>query len=197
MVVAGIDVSKALWDVSVADGPVHRFENNGPGLRRLLQHMARAGGHTGGVRGHRRVVASRRGLPGPDVWLVAPPVRVFLCQVSRRVKSAQLARLTGTRWSIETCFQEGKQLLGATTKGADGRAGTATCPCACSSTSSCCAAGGRSKKAARPDPVPDGGAPGPPAGPRAMRPPGGTAALTSRCSVSRYHNQHRRRNHDI
>ncbi len=32
MVVAGIDVSKALLDVSVADGPVHRFANSGPGL---------------------------------------------------------------------------------------------------------------------------------------------------------------------
>ena len=41
MVVAGIDVSKALLDVSVADGPVHRFENSGPGIRRLLQHMDR------------------------------------------------------------------------------------------------------------------------------------------------------------
>ena len=65
-----------------------------------------------------RVVASRGGLPGPDVWLVlrrrseADPVRVFLCQAPRRVKPARLARLTGARWAIETCFREGKQLLG-------------------------------------------------------------------------------------
>ena len=43
MVVAGIDVSKALLNVSVADGPVHRVANSDPGIRRLLQHMARAG----------------------------------------------------------------------------------------------------------------------------------------------------------
>ncbi len=65
-----------------------------------------------------RVVASRGGLPGPDVWLVlrrrpgADTIRVFLCQAPRRVKPAQLARLTGARWAIETCFREGKQLLG-------------------------------------------------------------------------------------
>ena len=41
--VAGIDVSKALWDVSMAEGPVYRFANSGPGLRRLRQPIARAG----------------------------------------------------------------------------------------------------------------------------------------------------------
>ncbi len=66
----------------------------------------------------RRVVASRDGRPGPDVWLVrrrppgSDPVRVFLGHAPRRVRPAQLARLTGTRGAIETCFQEGKQLLG-------------------------------------------------------------------------------------
>ena len=43
MMVTGIDVSKALLDVSIAEGPVHRFANSDPGIRRLLQHMARAG----------------------------------------------------------------------------------------------------------------------------------------------------------
>lgn len=43
MVVAGIDVSMALLDVSVAEGPAHHFENSDPGLRRLLQHMDRVG----------------------------------------------------------------------------------------------------------------------------------------------------------
>ena len=43
MVVMGIDVSKALWDVSLAEGPMYRFENSGPGLRRWLQHRDRAG----------------------------------------------------------------------------------------------------------------------------------------------------------
>ena len=60
----------------------------------------------------RRVVASRGSLPGPDVWLVlrrqpgADTVRVFLCHAPR------LAHLTGARRAIETCFREGKQLLG-------------------------------------------------------------------------------------
>ncbi len=41
--VTGMDLSKALWDVAMAEGPMHRFANSGPGLRRWLQHMARAG----------------------------------------------------------------------------------------------------------------------------------------------------------
>ena len=66
----------------------------------------------------RRVVASRGSLPGPDVWLVlrrqpgADTVRVFLCHIPRRIRPARLACLTGARWAIETCFREGKQLLG-------------------------------------------------------------------------------------
>ena len=53
MVVTGIDVSKAMLDVAIGEGPVHRFANSGPGLRGLLRRPVR--GHTGGVRGHRRV----------------------------------------------------------------------------------------------------------------------------------------------
>ena len=45
LVVAGIDVSKAMLDVAITEGPVYRFANSGPGLRRLLQHMACAGPH--------------------------------------------------------------------------------------------------------------------------------------------------------
>ena len=41
MVAAGIDVSKALLDVSMAEGPVHRFENSGPDIHGLLQHRDR------------------------------------------------------------------------------------------------------------------------------------------------------------
>ena len=73
-------------------------------------HPATVGARGGGLPGG--------GLPGPDVWLVlrrrsgADPVRVFLCHAPRRAKPAHLARLTGTRWAMETCFQEGKQLLG-------------------------------------------------------------------------------------
>ena len=43
MVATGIDVSKALLDASVAEGPVHRFANSGWGLRGLPRHMACAG----------------------------------------------------------------------------------------------------------------------------------------------------------
>ncbi len=42
VVAAGIDVSEALWDVAMAEDPVYRFANSGPGIRRL-QHRARAG----------------------------------------------------------------------------------------------------------------------------------------------------------
>ena len=65
-----------------------------------------------------RVVASRNGLPGPDVRLVllrrpgSEEARVFLCRAPRRVTPAQLARLTGVHRAIETCFREGRQLLG-------------------------------------------------------------------------------------
>lgn len=38
VVVAGIDVPKAMLDVTLAEGPVYRFANSGPDLRRLLQH---------------------------------------------------------------------------------------------------------------------------------------------------------------
>ena len=43
MVATGIDVSKAMLDVAIGEGPVHRFANSGPGIRDLLRHMARAG----------------------------------------------------------------------------------------------------------------------------------------------------------
>ena len=54
MVAAGIDVSKAMLDVALGESPVHRFANSGPGLRVAAAHGP-YGGHTGGVRGHRRV----------------------------------------------------------------------------------------------------------------------------------------------
>ena len=43
MAVTGIDVSKALWDVSIAEGPVYRFENSGSGNPPLAATGARAG----------------------------------------------------------------------------------------------------------------------------------------------------------
>ena len=77
MVVAGIDVSKALLDVSVADGPVYRFANSDPGIRRLLQHMDRAGATqvvceaTGG---YERLLVSRLRAAGIPVQVAKPTI---------------------------------------------------------------------------------------------------------------------------
>lgn len=43
MVVAGIDVSKAMLEVAMAEGPVYHLANSGPDLRRCQQHRDRAG----------------------------------------------------------------------------------------------------------------------------------------------------------
>ncbi len=43
VVVAGIDVSKASLDVSVAEGPVKRFHNTAQGFDRLLAHFGKEG----------------------------------------------------------------------------------------------------------------------------------------------------------
>lgn len=40
MIVAGIDVGKANLDVSVAEGPVIRFDNTMESISKLLKHLA-------------------------------------------------------------------------------------------------------------------------------------------------------------
>ena len=40
MIVAGIDIGKASLDVSVAEGPVIRFDNTVEGISKLLKHLA-------------------------------------------------------------------------------------------------------------------------------------------------------------
>ena len=63
LVVAGIDVSKAILDVAIAEGPVYRFENSGSGIRRLRQHMDRAGATQAvceATGGYERLLVSRR-----------------------------------------------------------------------------------------------------------------------------------------
>ena len=65
-----------------------------------------------------RGVASRRAQPGPAVGrLLRRPARpaqlqTYLIQGPAHMTMAQLVGRAAMRWPIETCFQEGKQLLG-------------------------------------------------------------------------------------
>jgi len=65
-----------------------------------------------------RVVAVRDGLPGPEVWLVlqrsvtSGEWKTYLCNAPAATPLGTLVRLSGMRWPIETCFEEGKQHLG-------------------------------------------------------------------------------------
>jgi SRSO17 transposase len=65
-----------------------------------------------------RVVAVRDGLPGPEVWLVlrrdvvSGELKTYLSNAPANTPLETLVRLSGMRWPIETCFEEGKQHLG-------------------------------------------------------------------------------------
>lgn len=66
-----------------------------------------------------RAVAVRDKLPGPHVWVlvrrsVSEPaeMKVFLSNASADTPRRELARVSGMRWPIETCFQEAKGSLG-------------------------------------------------------------------------------------
>lgn len=65
-----------------------------------------------------RVVAVRNGLPGPEVWLVlrrnleTRELKTYVCNAPMATSLKTLVRLSGMRWPIETCFEEGKQYLG-------------------------------------------------------------------------------------
>jgi SRSO17 transposase len=65
-----------------------------------------------------RVVAVRDGLPGPEVWLVlrrnleTAEVKYYLSHAPAETPLSELVRISGLRWPIETCFEEGKQHLG-------------------------------------------------------------------------------------
>jgi SRSO17 transposase len=65
-----------------------------------------------------RVIAVREGLPGPEVWLVlrrnllTGELKTSLCTAPAHTPLATLVRLSGMRWPIETCFEDGKQYLG-------------------------------------------------------------------------------------
>ena len=65
-----------------------------------------------------RVVAVRDGLPGPEVWLVfrrdpaTGEVKYFLSNAPMETDLATFAWVSGMRWPIETCFEDGKQEIG-------------------------------------------------------------------------------------
>src|SRR5207302_162648 len=62
----------------------------------------------------RRVVAVRDGLPGPTVWLVlrrnpeTGELKTYLSNAPADTPQATLVPLSGMRWPIERCFEEGK-----------------------------------------------------------------------------------------
>jgi SRSO17 transposase len=65
-----------------------------------------------------RVIAVRDGLPGPEVWLVLRrnpadgEVKYYVSNASAETNLATFAWVSGMRWPIETCFEEGKQEIG-------------------------------------------------------------------------------------
>ncbi len=69
-----------------------------------------------------RAVAVRGGLPGPDVWVLlrrplpvpgqTPEVKYYLSQAPADTPLATLVRVSGLRWPIEACFEEGKEEVG-------------------------------------------------------------------------------------
>jgi len=66
----------------------------------------------------RRVVAVRDGLPGPEGWLVlrrnpeTGELKTYLSNAPAATPPTTLVRVSGMRWPIERCFEEGKQHLG-------------------------------------------------------------------------------------
>jgi len=65
-----------------------------------------------------RVIAVREGLPGPEVWLVlrcnplTGELKTYLSNAPTETSQMTLVRMSGLRWPIETCFEDGKQYLG-------------------------------------------------------------------------------------
>ncbi len=66
----------------------------------------------------RRVVAVRDGRPGPDCWLLLrrnPETgerKTYLSNAPLATSLPTLVRMSGMRWPIATCFEQGKQDLG-------------------------------------------------------------------------------------
>ncbi len=65
-----------------------------------------------------RVVAVRDAVPGPEVWLVrrrhgeTGELKTSLCNAPVDTALEALGRMSGMRWPIDTCCEDGKQLLG-------------------------------------------------------------------------------------
>jgi hypothetical protein len=69
-----------------------------------------------------RAVTTRHGLPGPEVWVlmrraVGEPgeeveVKIYLSNAPAETALGELVRVSGLRWPIECCFEEGKSELG-------------------------------------------------------------------------------------
>lgn len=65
-----------------------------------------------------RVIAVREGVPGPAVWLVlrrhvlTGELQTFLSNAPADTRLTTLVRLSGMRWPIEPCFEDGKPDLG-------------------------------------------------------------------------------------
>jgi SRSO17 transposase len=65
-----------------------------------------------------RVVGVREAMPGPDLWLVfrrhidTGELKAFLSNAPVETPLATFVWLSGMRWPIETCFEDGKQELG-------------------------------------------------------------------------------------
>jgi SRSO17 transposase len=56
-------------------------------------------------------------LPGPAIWLAlrrtpAGELHTYLCNVPAETAPTRLVRRSRMRWTIETCFETGKQHLG-------------------------------------------------------------------------------------
>jgi SRSO17 transposase len=65
-----------------------------------------------------RVIAVRDTLPGPDVWWVlrrhleTGELKTYLSNAPVATALETQVRMSGRRWPMETCFEDGKQLLG-------------------------------------------------------------------------------------
>lgn len=65
-----------------------------------------------------RVSSVREALPGPEVWLVfrrdviTGEIKYYLSNAPAETELSTLIRVSGMRWPIEICFEDGKQLLG-------------------------------------------------------------------------------------